>query len=89
MIFSSVEFLLFFLPLFLVIYGLTPKNAKNVTLLSGSLVFYALGEPKYLLLLMVSVIVNYFFGQNLGSAGRKEKNKIEENKIDTTLQLMP
>lgn len=80
MIFSSVEFLLFFLPLFLVIYGLTPKNAKNVTLLSGSLVFYALGEPKYLLLLMASVIVNYFFGLNLGSEGRREKNKIEKQR---------
>lgn len=80
MIFSSVEFLLFFLPLFLVIYGLTPKNAKNVTLLSGSLIFYALGEPKYLLLLMISVIVNYFFGLNLGSAWRREKNKIEKQR---------
>jgi len=63
-----------------VIYGLTPKNAKNVTLLSGSLIFYALGEPKYLLLLMISVIVNYFFGLNLGSAWRREKNKIEKQR---------
>ena len=72
MIFSSVEFLLFFLPLFLVIYGLTPKNARNVTLLSGSLVFYALGEPKYLLLLMISVLVNYFFGLHLERNVKKE-----------------
>ncbi len=73
MIFSSVEFLLFFLPLFLVIYGLTPKNARNVTLLSGSLVFYALGEPKYLLLLMISVLVNYFFGLHLERNVKKEE----------------
>lgn len=70
-----MEFLLFFLPLFLLVYGLTPQKAKNVTLLSGSLVFYALGAPKYLFLLMVSVLVNYLLGLNLGgSAGSKEKN---------------
>lgn len=79
-----MEFLLFFLPLFLVIYGLTPKNARNVTLLSGSLVFYALGEPKYLLLLMISVLVNYFFGLHLERNVKKEdkdkKHKKKRNK---------
>ena len=76
MIFNSLEFLLFFLPLFLVIYGLTPERLRNVTLLSGSLIFYALGEPKYLLLLMISVLVNYLFGLHLDSRARKkDRNK--------------
>ena len=65
MIFSSIEFLLCFLPVFLLLYGITPNKLKNVTLLSGSLIFYALGEPKYLLLLMVSVLVNYFLGLHM------------------------
>ena len=72
MIFSSIEFLLFFLPIFLIVYGLTPKRLKNVTLLSGSLIFYALGEPKYLWLLLVSVVVNYFFGLHLERRAKKE-----------------
>lgn len=81
LIFSSVEFLLFFLPLFLMVYGLTPKKMKNVTLLSGSLVFYALGEPRYLSLLMASVLVNFFFGWNLDChTPRKRKGKKERVK---------
>lgn len=75
MIFSSIEFLLFFLPLFLVLYGLTPKKYKNVTLLSGSLIFYAAGEPEFLVPLMVSVGVNYFFGLHLGRRSRRKKNR--------------
>lgn len=78
MIFSSIEFLLFFLPLFLVLYGLTPKKYKNVTLLSGSLIFYAAGEPEFLVPLMVSVVVNYFFGLHLGRRSRRKKNRKNE-----------
>lgn len=76
MIFSSIEFLLFFLPLFMAVYSLTPKRAKNVTLLSGSLLFYALGSPKYLLLLLVSVVVNYLLGLHLEQKGRKKGRKL-------------
>lgn len=73
MIFSSIEFLLFFFPLFLVLYSLVPGKMKNVILLSGSLIFYAQGEPAYLGTLLVSVLVNYFFGLHLGlGAMRKE-----------------
>lgn len=71
MIFSSIEFLLFFLPLFLITYAIVPAKLKNVTLLSGSLVFYALGDSRYLVLLMLSVIVNYFFGLHLGRGARQ------------------
>lgn len=73
LIFSSIEFLLFFLPLFVILYGLTPKKFKNMTLLSGSLVFYAYGNPMRLVLLMVSVAVNYMFGLHLGT-DRKRRN---------------
>lgn len=90
MIFSSVEFLLIFLPLFLVLYGLTPDKYKNVTLMSGSLVFYALGEPRFLALLVLSVTINYFFGLHLGRKIKKKgkekeydnKYKIDKSKID-------
>lgn len=75
MVFSSIEFLLFFLPIFLVVYALTPRKIKNVTLLSGSLIFYGMGEPKALCLLMFSVLCNYFFGLHLGQGANPPKKK--------------
>lgn len=80
MIFNSVEFLLFFFPLFLVLYGLTPGKMKNVILLSGSLIFYACGRPEHLALLMLSVLLNYFFALHLGRGARRKK---EENYYNT------
>ena len=80
MIFSSIEFLLGFLPVFLLLYWMTPAKAKNLTLLSGSLVFYALGEPQYLILLMVSVVVNYFLGLHLGQGARKRSKDKRQKK---------
>lgn len=83
MIFSSVEFLLYFLPLFLLLYALTPKRLKNVTLLSGSLIFYALGEPAYLAVLMLSVLMNYFFGLRMvREAKGEESNDKDEIKLN-------
>ena len=87
MIFSSIEFLLFFLPIFLIVYGLTPKRLKNVTLLSGSLIFYALGEPKYLWLLLLSVVVNYFFGLHLERHVKGERGIPQERNIPVESSL--
>lgn len=77
MVFSSIEFLLGFLPVFLILYWMTPKKLKNVVLLSGSLIFYAMGEPGSLVLLMVSVMVNYFFGLHLGQGARNGNESIQ------------
>lgn len=63
MVFSSFEFLFRFLPAFLILYYLAPKKLKNVLLLSGSLVFYAIGELEYLPLLLASIAVNYLLGR--------------------------
>ncbi len=62
MVFSSLVFIFRFLPVFLIAYYLTPKAYRNVTLLIGSLVFYAFGEPVYLLLILLSLLVNYRLG---------------------------
>ena len=59
MLFSSFEFLFRFLPVFLVIYYLTPKKFRNVTLLGGSIVFYTIGEAGYITILLACVLVNY------------------------------
>lgn len=59
MLFSSISFIFVFLPILLLVYYITPKDYRNVTLLIGSMVFYALGELKYFPLLIVTMIVNY------------------------------
>ena len=75
MVFSSIEFLLWFLPVFFILYALTPNKLKNVTLLSGSLIFYALGEPGWLLFLMVSVLVNFYVGQLVARPRRRGRKR--------------
>jgi alginate O-acetyltransferase complex protein AlgI len=62
MVFSSVTFLYFFLPIVLILYFMIPNSCKNYLLLLASLFFYFCGEPKYTLLLVASVIVNYIYG---------------------------
>lgn len=59
MLFSSLEFIFRFLPVFMLIYLLVPAKYRNVVLLVGSLVFYGVGEPYFVLLLVFSVLINY------------------------------
>ena len=60
MVFSSITFLFYFLPIFIACYFLTPTiQAKNVVTLLFSLVFYAWGEPRFLLILLFSIVFNY------------------------------
>ncbi len=75
MVFSSLEFLLYFLPIFMVVYGLTPRKYRNVTLLMGSLVFYGFGELKFIGLLVASLVINYLLGLELTPGRRKTKHK--------------
>ncbi len=59
MLFCSKEFIFYFLPVFLLIYYAVPKRFKNIVLFAGSIVFYALGEWKYVPLIILSLLVNY------------------------------
>ncbi len=63
MLFSSVPFLFYFLPAVLHVYFLVPKRAKNGVLLLSSLVFYGWGEPRYLPVMLVSILQGYIFGR--------------------------
>ena len=62
MLFSSIPFLYYFLPLVLAAYFVTPARFRNGVLLFSSLFFYAWGEPKYVLLMAVSILCGYGFG---------------------------
>lgn len=66
MVFSSFEFLLWFLPFFLAIYYLSPYKHRNISLFIFSLIFYSYGtlhQPEYILLILLSVAVNYILGR--------------------------
>ncbi len=62
MIFSSIQFLYYFLPAVLVLYLAAPKGIKNSVLLLSSLFFYAWGEPRYVFLMLLTVGLGYVFG---------------------------
>ena len=62
MLFSSIPFLYYFLPTVLILYALTPKKLKNTTLLLASLFFYGWSEPRYVVLMLVTVFQGYVLG---------------------------
>ena len=62
MVFSSLIFLFAFLPMVLLAYYFAPRSFKNAVLFGASLLFYSWGEPKYVLLMMVSITSAYGFG---------------------------
>ncbi len=62
MLFSSISFLYYFLPCMLAVYFAVPRKFKNAVLLLGSMVFYAWGEPKYVLLMGTCVLLGFGFG---------------------------
>lgn len=65
MVFSSISFLHYFLPITLLFYFIVPKNCKNIVLLVASLFFYFYGEPSYLFILIFSCFFNYYYGKYL------------------------
>ena len=65
MVFSSIAFLFRFLPIFFVAYFLTKPAYRNITLLCGSLFFYAVGEPIYIILMLASIGINYKISQKI------------------------
>ena len=76
MVFSSLFFYFIFLPLFLVLYYVIPKPAKNYVLLIFSLVFYAWGEPVYVLLMLGMTLSDFLLGllmQRFDSSPAKRK----------------
>ncbi len=67
--FSSLEFLFRFLPVFLILYFVVPAKYRETILLVGSLVFYAVGEPVFILVLIVTTLVNYSMGMQSWKLG--------------------
>ena len=77
MVFSSLPFLCIFLPVVLVLYRLVPGlAAKNVLLAVASLVFYAYGEPVYVLLMVASSVLNYAWALLLRTGGKPRRRAV-------------
>ena len=67
MVFSSLVFVCIFLPTVLILHSVIPnRKVKNGLLLAASLLFYAYGEPVYILLMLASTLFNYLFAMLLG-----------------------
>ena len=71
MVFSSLLFLFWFIPIFFALYFICPAKWRNIVLFAGSIVFYAWGEPSYLILIFISILVNWLAG--LGLARSEER----------------
>ncbi|ODR32364.1 MBOAT family O-acyltransferase [Eisenbergiella tayi] len=65
LIFSSLEFLFRFLPVFLVIFYLTPVKYRKIVLFIGSILMYACGEPRFVFLLLACTALNFLIGKNM------------------------
>lgn len=65
MIFSSVSFLFYFLPIVIILYFLLPKKYRNLLLFISSLFFYFVGEKQYCLILLFSCVFNYFYAKRI------------------------
>ena len=72
MLFSGIPFLFYFLPAVIILYYLLPDRFKNGLLLAVSLVFYAWGEPKYVALMIFSILAYYFYGLAIEKSSHKK-----------------
>lgn len=79
MVFSSVLFLFYFLPVVLILYFVLPKKYRNLLLFLSSLIFYAWGEPIYIVIMLFSTVVDFTHGQivdkNLRLGNRKKARR--------------
>ena len=73
MVFSSLTFLFYFLPIVLIIYYIVPKKAKNIVLLISSLLFYFYGEPKFGILMVISILLTYIHGLLMDKYPKRKK----------------
>ena len=79
MVFSSLNFIFLFLPLVIGLYYLSPRPLKNLILFLASLVFYAWGEPVYIVLMLFSSVVDYTHGllvEKLINQGKRNRAKL-------------
>lgn len=83
MVFSSIIFIFAFLPVTLLLYYAAPEVLKNPVLLLFSLIFYAWGEPVYVVLMIFSIIFNYLMGLDIEERRKIGKQSAKRSSIFT------
>lgn len=86
MLFSSISFIYYFLPCALLLYYIVPKKFKNTMLLLFSLIFYFIGEPKYIILMLITIIITYFSARLIDRC-KQEKMK-DKSKMVTVVTVV-
>ena len=76
MVFSSVTFIYVFLPVVLLLYYAAPKKLKNLLILLSGIVFYAWGEPVYVMLMMFTTLVDYTAGRLIHKFDEKKRARL-------------
>ena len=74
MVFSSPLFLFFYLPAVLLVYYMTPLRWRNAVLLVFNLIFYGWGEPVYILIMFLSIAIDYTHGMLVEKAKRRGRD---------------
>lgn len=75
MVFSSLTFLFFFLPIVLLIYYISPAKVKNMVILISGILFYAWGEPFYIIIMLLSTAIDYTAGRFIDFYDKDEKKR--------------
>ena len=86
MVFSSPIFLFGFLPILLLIYYGSPKQLKNSVLLFASLLFYAWGEVFYILVMLISIAINYALGRAIYHSQETDNHTLSRISIAILLE---
>ena len=81
MVFSSLTFLCIFLPIVVILYGIFPVKWRNFLLLAASLVFYAWGEPRYILIMLFSTVFDYINGRLIEYFDMQQKQKAKKRVV--------
>ena len=76
MVFSSMTFLFGFLPIVLLIYYAVPKRVKNLIIMISGLFFYAWGEPVYVLVMLLTIAIDYSAGLLMERLGDRQKKRL-------------
>jgi len=76
MVFSSITFLVYFLPIFLMVYFLTPQKLKNLVLLVSSILFYSWGAPKFIFVILATTTLDFYLVKLLYNSVDERKRKL-------------
>ncbi len=75
MVFSSMVFIFRFMPLFFLCYFITPRPYRNVAMFLGSIIFYAVGEPFYVVLMLALVLINFWLSVRIARGNEPRYQK--------------